>query len=76
MPKEKSWNTEEVSPRTKVISFIIKRIKEGASKEQLLDKEVPEFIEANGLPAFPRWDIERIIGWARKKFTSPNTEGS
>jgi hypothetical protein len=62
------WEPEEVPPRKKLISFIIRRVKEGASKEQLLDIEVPEFLDSNGLPLFPRWDVENMIDWAMRKF--------
>ncbi len=62
------WQPEEITPRQKVIYFVIRRIKEGATKQQLMGGEVSTFIEENDLPPMLTSDAEGIVNWAIRKF--------
>jgi hypothetical protein len=62
------WQPEEITPRQKVIYFVIRRIKEGATKQQLMGDEVSSFIEENDLPSMLTSDAEGIVNWAIRKF--------
>ena len=66
--EQDTWEPETVPARNKVLWFICKRVKEKASKEQLLEDEVPIYIKENGLPLFLRWDVEGMIDWSIRKF--------
>jgi len=63
-----TWEPEIVSPRNKVLWFIVSRVKQGVSEEQLR-KELAEFIKANHLD-FSEGDINGMIRWAYRKFAS------
>ena len=69
---ESAWQPGEVSPRNMLLWFIVQRVKQGASKDQLLE-EVPEYIEQNQLPPFLQGDVEGMISWAVRKFSPPST---
>lgn len=66
--EQDTWELETVPARKKLLWFICQRVKQGATKEQLLEDEVPIYIKENGLPLFSRQDVERMVDWAIKKF--------
>ena len=68
---ESSWEPEDVKPRDKLLYFICNRVKQGATREQLIEEEIPRHIEENGLPDFTQPDISGMVGWARRKFAPP-----
>jgi Putative Ig domain len=55
--------------RKKLLVFIIKRLTEGATRQQLLEVEIASFIRENHLPPYSNPDIERMVDWAIKKYT-------
>ena len=61
------WETEEVSPRSKVMSFIFQMLEQGATDEQLLDDMLPKYIVDNGFLEMSRLDLSNMIRWARIK---------
>ena len=65
---ESGWEPEDVTPRNKLLYFICNRVKQGASREQLIEEEIPRHIEENGLPDFTQPDISGMVGWAIRKF--------
>ena len=62
------WQPEEITPRQKLIYFIIDWVKAGATDKELQDILIPDFFRRNGIPPFEQWDIQGIIGWVHRKF--------
>jgi hypothetical protein len=54
--------------RKKLLDFIIKRLTEGATRQQLLEVEIGHFIRENHLPSYSTPDIERMVDWVIKKY--------
>lgn len=71
---ESEWETEVVPRRNKLLWFLVQRTKQGATREQLLDDEVPEYIIQNDLGTFLPGDVEGMVDWARQKFLPSNNE--
>lgn len=63
-----SWDTPDITDRNKLLWFICQRVRQGATKEQLLEDEVPIYIKENGLRPFTRGDVEGMIDWSIRKF--------
>ena len=68
---ESNWDTEGVSSRNKLLWFIVNRIKQGASEEQLR-KELDDYIKINQFQ-FLQADLDGMIQWALRKFSPPGT---
>ena len=51
-----------------IYCFIIKRLTEGATRQQLLEVEIGHFIRENHLPSNSSRDIERMVDWVIKKY--------
>lgn len=62
-----SWQTEEVPARTKLISYICQQVRQGTTKEWLLEMGVQQYLEENNLPLFPKWDVSNMIDWCIRK---------
>jgi|GEM_PF-862356 len=54
--------------RKKLLDFMIKRLTEGATRQQLFESEVRPFIQANHLPSYSDRDIETMLDWAIKNY--------
>ena len=54
--------------RKKLLDFIIKRLLQGATRQQLLEVEIANFVQENHLPSYSTPDIERMVDWALKKY--------
>ncbi len=51
-----------------MLDFMIKRLTEGATRQQLFESEVRPFIQANHLPSYSDRDIETMLDWAIKNY--------
>jgi Putative Ig domain len=54
--------------RKKLLDFMIKRLTEGATRQQLFESEIRYFIQKNHLPSYSDRDIETMLDWAIKNY--------
>lgn len=65
---EDEWLPEgPIDPKKLLIRYIIQRIKECASPEEVLD-EIPAFLQGNQLPKCVKSEAMNLIAWAIRTF--------
>jgi hypothetical protein len=84
MTTESVWNTEsesqwerepEKTPKQLLMSYIIYEVKNGTSKEELLDSKILEYLKQNGMPKIPKSEAVKMIDWAIEKFGGMPKQG-